>query len=105
MKEGYNILGVNNSFVLTLPFNITNLIQVLGRCARNKSHDALPPNQRYVNNYLLINSMKNSSSLESDDFLDLFNKERRSEHYGHISRDELVLWEKAQDFQKVQVYE
>ena len=42
MKEGYNVMAVNNSYVLTLPYNITNLIQVLGRCARNKSHASLP---------------------------------------------------------------
>jgi len=42
MKEGYNVLGVNNAFILTLPYNFTNYIQVIGRCVRNKSHFDLP---------------------------------------------------------------
>ena len=26
MKEGYDVLAVNNMYILTLPYNITNLI-------------------------------------------------------------------------------
>ena len=44
MKEGYDVLAVNNMYIMTLPYNITNLIQVLGRCIRNKSHIELPKN-------------------------------------------------------------
>ena len=61
-------MEVNNVFILTLPFNITNYIQVLGRCVRNKSHYKMPKELQYVNNYLLVNTIEKTETLDSKDF-------------------------------------
>ena len=71
IKEGYNVTEVNNAYILTLPFNFTNYIQVLGRCARNKSHSNMPKSLQYVNNYLLVNSLPKSETLDSEAFRSL----------------------------------
>jgi hypothetical protein len=54
VTEGYNILSVNNAFVLQMPYNIPKLLQVIGR---NKSHARLPATQQYVNVHLLVNTL------------------------------------------------
>jgi hypothetical protein len=41
IKQGFNIYATNNAIVLSIPYNVPNLIQVLGRNARTKSHQIL----------------------------------------------------------------
>ena len=57
IKEGIDFKEVRNLYVLTLPFNISNLIQVIGRGVRNESHTRLPADQRYVNLYILVSPL------------------------------------------------
>ena len=40
--QGYNFLAVNNVYIMSFPYNIPDLIQVMGRAVRNRSHVALP---------------------------------------------------------------
>ena len=105
MKEGYNVMGVNNAFILTLPYNFTNYIQVIGRCARNKSHFDLPADQQYVRNYFLIHATKDSHTYESNVFQDIQNSRDKSRYYGKVTREELEIWGKSLDFKQVQYYE
>ena len=55
--QGINLIGVNNVYILSLPYNISNLIQVMGRAVRNKSHQYLPEQQRFVDIHILVNAM------------------------------------------------
>jgi|SRR3972149_6095889 len=48
IKESYELKNVQNLFIMTLPVNISTLIQVFGRCIRKSSHINLPPEQRIV---------------------------------------------------------
>ncbi len=98
MKEGYNILACNNVFILALPYNITNYIQVLGRCSRNKSHIGLPASFNYVNTYLLVNSSESTETYDKQAFIDLKRHQEKSEYFGKITREEFDVWEKNQDF-------
>jgi len=36
--QGFNFLAVNNVYIVNFPYNMANMIQVLGRAVRNKSH-------------------------------------------------------------------
>lgn len=42
IKEGLDIKALRNLYIVELPFNISNLIQVIGRGVRNDSHSMLP---------------------------------------------------------------
>lgn len=55
IRESYDFNAVRFLIVLSLPVSISQLIQVFGRCVRRMSHMRLPPAERNVNVYILIN--------------------------------------------------
>lgn len=63
--QGINLIGVNNVYVMSLPYNISNLIQVMGRAIRNKSHQFLPEAQRFVDIHILVTAMPEAAHAES----------------------------------------
>lgn len=55
-------MHTNNLFVLNIPYNMPNLIQVIGRVVRTNSHSLLPEEDRYVNAYIMITSSENGEN-------------------------------------------
>lgn len=53
-NEGIDFNCIQHVFVLSVPKDISTLIQIIGRAVRNKSHIDLPENMRKVSIYLLI---------------------------------------------------
>lgn len=51
MAEGLTLRNVRNVHILEPFWNMTRIKQVIGRAARNHSHDNLDENERYVNVY------------------------------------------------------
>ncbi len=49
IKESYNIIAIQNVFIMGRPDNIPTLIQIVGRSVRKYSHILLPINKRNVN--------------------------------------------------------
>lgn len=48
IKESYTLLAVQYQFIMSLPTDISSLIQVFGRVVRRNSHKNLPQNEREV---------------------------------------------------------
>ena len=48
IRESFNFRAVRYVFVMSLPGDVPNLIQVLGRARRKRSHAELPPGERQV---------------------------------------------------------
>ena len=53
--QGFNFMAVNNVYILSFPFNVPNLIQVMGRAVRNRSHITLPEELQFVNISIMVN--------------------------------------------------
>lgn len=64
IRESYEILCVQHLFVLSLPTNISTLIQVFGRVVRKNSHIDLPPEQRNVFIYMFMSVFDRSTHPE-----------------------------------------
>lgn len=56
--EGLNFSAVRWQAVLSIPRNISTLVQILGRAVRRGSHSALPPDQREVKVSIYVNSAR-----------------------------------------------
>jgi hypothetical protein len=61
IEEGFDIRAVQHLLIASMPVNISALIQVLGRCIRKGSHDALPPDRRKVHVNILVSSWDNKN--------------------------------------------
>lgn len=75
--QGYNFIAVNNVYIMSFPYNIPDLIQVMGRAIRNRSHVTLPVEHRFVNIHFLVNGFPESIqdiSNASREELDIYNK-------------------------------
>ena len=59
LRESKDLKEINNCYIMTLPVNISTLIQVIGRCTRRNSHITLPVDRQYVDICLFIHSMTN----------------------------------------------
>jgi superfamily II DNA or RNA helicase len=49
VREGLDFNALRDIFILTLPYNIPNLLQIMGRGIRQNSHQQLNPEDRDVN--------------------------------------------------------
>lgn len=58
IKESYNIKGIQHVLITHSPDNISDLIQVIGRAIRKKSHIDLPIEQRKTSIYILVSSLE-----------------------------------------------
>lgn len=56
IKESHEFSAVQNLIMVSLPVNISTMIQVFGRCIRKNSHALLPPEQRRVRIRLLVST-------------------------------------------------
>lgn len=107
VTEGYNIMGVNNAFVLQTPYNIPKLLQVIGRVVRNRSHIHLPVEARYVNIHLLVNVMQSASQPTVADVVALLKESdhKKSGLYGKLSRDQLFYFKRFDEYATIQHFE
>lgn len=81
-------MAVNNVYILSFPFNVPNLIQVMGRAVRNRSHVTLPEDMQFVETYILVNGFSETSR-------DIRN----------ASREEIDIYAKCIDHRDVLEYE
>lgn len=58
IKESYNIRGIQHVMIMHSPDNISDLIQVIGRAIRKKSHIDLPFLQRHTSIYIFVSSLE-----------------------------------------------
>ena len=59
ISEGVTLKEVNDCFIVTLPVNISKMIQVIGRCTRNNTHVNHDIDRQYVNITIFLHSMTN----------------------------------------------
>jgi len=78
---------------------------VLGRNARTKSHDNLPPEKRYVDVYILVTSSKDGHLYDRDNYEDLVSAELSSSYFGLFSREEVEYYNKFVRYRQIQQYE
>ncbi len=64
---GLDLKETRAIIVLDVPWNETNLKQVIGRAARFQSHVTLPPEEQYVDIYILYAIKPNAASKDSAD--------------------------------------
>lgn len=57
ISEGVTLKEVNDCFIVTLPVNISKMIQVIGRCTRNNTHTNHDIDRQYVNISIFLHSM------------------------------------------------
>ena len=72
LRESKDLKEVNNCFIMTLPINISTLIQVIGRCIRRNSHITLPIDRQYVNICIFIHSMTDEQKKEFKTRFDIY---------------------------------
>lgn len=70
IRESYDFSSIQHLIVLSLPISISQLIQVFGRCVRRASHLKLPPEERFVNTYMLVNIARISEDGCIDNLID-----------------------------------
>ena len=57
VKESYGFTAVRHHLIVSLPTNISTMMQVFGRTCRNSSHSMLPISERTVTIYILISTV------------------------------------------------
>lgn len=62
MKTGHSIFDVRAVFVMSIPKNISELIQIISRGRRKNGHVRLPPEKRTIKYYLFTNTVKDGQS-------------------------------------------
>lgn len=87
--EGIDLKGVNHVVILEPYWQLTQLIQVVGRAARTGSHAHLPPDKQFVNVYNLVlhppaqlpgNSIKITKSIDEQVYRHAHSKESVIQH-------------------------
>jgi hypothetical protein len=62
MKTGHSIFDVRAVFVMSIPKNVSELIQIISRGRRKNGHVRLPQEKRTIKYYLFTNTVKNGQS-------------------------------------------
>ena len=70
ISEGVTLKEVNDCFIMTLPINISKMLQVIGRCTRNNTHINHDTDRQYVNIKIFIHSM---TDYQKNEFKKFFN--------------------------------
>lgn len=86
IRESYNFKAVRHQLVMSIPNDISSLIQVFGRVVRNRSHIELPPEKRDVTIRILI-------SYSDGDELKLENTHNELHRYFKKMKDYLIIQE------------
>lgn len=71
ISEGVTLKEVNDCFIMTLPVNISKMLQVIGRCTRNNTHINHNVDRQYVNIKLFIHSMTDYQKKEFKKFFNV----------------------------------
>ena len=69
---GVSLLATNNMYILSPVSNISKLRQIQARVNRFKSHSALPPEKRFVNQYILGVCSNGTSSIHKNKILSYY---------------------------------
>jgi hypothetical protein len=62
MKTGHSIFDVRAVMVMSIPKNVSELIQIISRGRRKNGHVRLPPEKRTIKYYLFTNTVKDGQS-------------------------------------------
>jgi hypothetical protein len=92
MVAGRNITEANAVFIMSVPKNISELIQIIYRGRRKGSHKKLPPEKRLIEYHLFVSSL-GDSKLDSDRKID-GNLERSHEEENY--RKKIDIYEDIQ---------
>jgi len=89
--QSHEVFAVQHVMLLSLPFNVPTMIQVVGRANRKGSHKLLPPDHRNVNIYVLMTSRSDVS------------RTGKPTPEGMLSREELAYIDKFEDFADIKL--
>lgn len=85
ISESYSLSAVRNVFVVSRPFNIPTLIQIVGRAVRKNAHNALEPKHRIVKIYVMTASARSRMSYEERMYL------LKLHHYHTVQKIERIM--------------
>jgi hypothetical protein len=68
ISVGITLKAVRHQLILAMPSDIPTLLQVFGRCVRNRSHEDLPKEDRNVSVYVLVSTYEDGSGPELDKY-------------------------------------
>lgn len=86
--EGISMTNVTDLIVMDIPWSGSNLEQIFGRAIRLNSHLELPPGERYVNIFILLNStFKTNLSVDKEILNIILRKEREKIEIIKILKD------------------
>lgn len=69
IKQSVDFKDIQSQIVYSVPTNISELIQIIGRSVRNQSLARLEPHQRVVELHLLVSTMKKGLFMESNRYV------------------------------------
>ncbi len=87
INEGYDFKGVRFMFILSIPRDISTLIQVYGRAVRRYSHNMLPQKYRDTKIYTLVSTYNDKSKISPE----LLYYKRKMDVYIKIQKIEIEL--------------
>lgn len=87
VNEGYDFKEIRYMYILSLPKDISTMIQVFGRAVRRHSHSRLPESERFVKIHILVSAFYSESGLSPE----LLNYKRKLEVYLQIQEVEKQL--------------
>lgn len=76
MRESYTLFAVRNVYVMSRPYNINMLMQIIGRAVRDGVHELLPQAQRHVIIKLFVSSLANGLSHEELKYIEKINSNK-----------------------------
>lgn len=92
INEGIDFNAIRQVYIVSVPPNISTLLQKMGRAIRKGSHLALPPEKRNVKIYLIVSSNKNLKKLSYEE-----------KRYFEKSQDYLVIQQLEKAFNEVAI--
>jgi hypothetical protein len=91
IKESYNTKEFQKQITLSLPQNISTLIQINGRTRRSRGHMRLPKKYRHIERYIIVMTHSREDSYE------LKRWRQKMEDYIEIQKIEKILHQNAID--------
>jgi len=90
--EGADFKAIRHLMIMSFPMDISTIIQILGRGARDGSHSLLPPDEQNIRFYIYVSSVASTSSTSKTSGRELSYEERR-------------YFEKMEDYLTIQLME
>lgn len=66
INEGYDFKAIRYMFIMSLPKDISTMLQVFGRAVRRNSHITLPVSDRFVEIQLFVSTFHNTAELSPE---------------------------------------